>query len=71
MREASTWSFRPATEADLSFLIALRLGTMAPHFARQGIVLSDAEHRLRAEFRLGVRAAEGKFVSSAEAVGPL
>jgi ribosomal protein S18 acetylase RimI-like enzyme len=52
MREASTWSFRPATEADLSFLIALRLGTMAPHFARQGIVLSDAEHRLRAEFRL-------------------
>ena len=52
MRAASTWSFRPATEADLPFLIALRLSTMVPQFARQGIVLGDEEHRLRAEFRL-------------------
>jgi ribosomal protein S18 acetylase RimI-like enzyme len=49
---ASTWSLRPATEADLPFLIALRVATMAPQFARQGIELSDEEHRLRAEFRL-------------------
>jgi len=52
MRAASTWSFRPATEADLPFLIALRLSTMVPQFARQGIVLGDEEHRLRAGFRL-------------------
>jgi ribosomal protein S18 acetylase RimI-like enzyme len=52
MRAASTWSFRPATGADLPFLVALRLGTMTPQFARQGIVLSAEEHRLRAEFRL-------------------
>jgi ribosomal protein S18 acetylase RimI-like enzyme len=52
MSAPSTWSFRPATEADLPFLIALRLSTMTPQFARQGIVLSDEEHRRRAEFRL-------------------
>ena len=46
------WSWRPATEADLPFLLALRIATMAPQFARQGIVLSDEEHRLRARFRL-------------------
>ena len=49
---ATAWSLRPATEADLPFLVALRLATMAPQFARQGIVLSDEEHRLRAGFRL-------------------
>jgi len=49
---ATAWSLRPATEADLPFLVALRLATMAPQFARQGIVLSDDEHRLRAGFRL-------------------
>jgi ribosomal protein S18 acetylase RimI-like enzyme len=52
MGAASSWSFRPATEADLPFLRALRVATMTPQFERQGIVLSDEEHRLRAEFRL-------------------
>ncbi|MEP6505278.1 MAG: GNAT family N-acetyltransferase [Betaproteobacteria bacterium] len=61
----STWSLRPATEADLPFLVALRLATMAPQFARQGLVLSDEEHRLRAEFRLDaarIVEAEGRAI---------
>jgi ribosomal protein S18 acetylase RimI-like enzyme len=49
---APNWSLRPATAADLPFLLALRIATMAPQFARLGIVLSDEEQRLRAEFRL-------------------
>ena len=52
MRAASTWRLRPAAEADLPFLIALRVATMTPQFERQGIVLDDEEHRRRAEFRL-------------------
>jgi ribosomal protein S18 acetylase RimI-like enzyme len=52
MAPASPWSFRPAVEADLPFLFALRLQTMAPNFVRQGIALSDEEHRQRAGFRL-------------------
>jgi ribosomal protein S18 acetylase RimI-like enzyme len=52
MAAASPWSFRPAVEADLPFLLALRLQTMAPNFVRQGIALSDEEHRQRAGFRL-------------------
>jgi ribosomal protein S18 acetylase RimI-like enzyme len=46
------WTTRPAVEADLPFLLSLRLATMSPHFARQGIALSDEEQRQRAEFRL-------------------
>ena len=49
---APSWTLRPAVAADLDFLIALRLATMAPQFARQGIVQSAEEHRGRAEFRL-------------------
>jgi len=52
MAATPTPSLRPAVEADLPFLVALRVATMTPQFARQGIVLSDEEHRLRAEFRL-------------------
>lgn len=46
------WTLHPATAADLPFLLALRLATMTPQFERQGIVLDDEEHRLRAAFRL-------------------
>ena len=46
------WTLRPAIAADLPFLLELRVATMAPQFARQGIVLSADEHRRRAEFRL-------------------
>jgi GNAT superfamily N-acetyltransferase len=49
---APSWTLRPAGAADLDFLVALRLATMAPQFARQGIVHSAEEHRLRAEYRL-------------------
>ena len=52
MAAASPWSFRPADEADLQFLLALRLQTMTPNFVRQGIAVSGEEHRQRAEFRL-------------------
>ncbi len=52
MAAAPTPSFRPAVEADLPFLVALRLETMAPGFERQGIAVSADEHRQRAEFRL-------------------
>jgi len=45
-------SFRPAVEADLPFLIALRLETLARNFERQGIAVSADEHRQRVEFRL-------------------
>jgi len=43
------WSLRPATAADLPFLLELRLATMAPHFARQGRMLSVEDHRERVE----------------------
>jgi len=46
-------SFRPATDDDKPFLLALRLATMAPHYARQGITLGEAEERQRAESHLG------------------
>jgi ribosomal protein S18 acetylase RimI-like enzyme len=52
MTSGSTWRLRPATEADLPFLLALRVATMTPQFERQGTVLSDEDHRLRAGFRL-------------------
>ena len=52
MATAPTWSFRAAVEADLPFLLALRLQAMAPNFARQGIALGDEEHQRRAAFRL-------------------
>ena len=45
------WTLRPATPADLPFLLALRLATMAGHFERQGIAQSEDEHRLRVERR--------------------
>ena len=57
MSLASTCSFRPAVEADVPFLIALRVATMTPHFERQGMaMLSDEEHRLRAESSLAAAA---------------
>ncbi|WP_417067103.1 GNAT family N-acetyltransferase [Niveibacterium terrae] len=45
-------SFRPATEADVPFLLELRLKTMRPHLAAAGIVATEAEHlcRIRAAF---------------------
>ena len=46
------WTLRPAIAADLPYLLELRVATMAPQFARQGIVLSADEHCRRAEFRL-------------------
>ena len=49
---ASRCSFRPASEADLPFLVALRVATMALHFERQGIPVSDDAHRERAAFGL-------------------
>ena len=52
MARAATPSLRPAVEADLPFLVELRLATMAPHFARQGLAVSADEHRQRAEHRL-------------------
>ena len=52
MRPASDCSLRPAVEADLPFLVALRRSTMAPHYERQGLPNSDDAHRARAEFRL-------------------
>ena len=52
MPSVLTHSFRPATEADLPFLLALRLATMAPHFVRQGVAMTEADHRQRAELRL-------------------
>jgi ribosomal protein S18 acetylase RimI-like enzyme len=52
MSRAAIPSLRPAVEADLPFLLELRLATMTPHFARQGLEVSADEHRRRAEFRL-------------------
>jgi len=52
MTTVPTHRLRPATEADLPFLLALRLATMAPHFERQGIAFGEELHRQRAEFRL-------------------
>jgi len=46
-------SFRPATDADVAFLLELRRSTMTPHYANHGIVLGDAEDRHRAESHLG------------------
>jgi ribosomal protein S18 acetylase RimI-like enzyme len=56
MRPASHCSFRPAVEADLPFLVTLRVATMTPHFERQGLAISDEEHRQRAGFRLDAAA---------------
>jgi ribosomal protein S18 acetylase RimI-like enzyme len=52
MAAVASPSLRTATQADLPFLVALRLTTMAQHFERQGIALSEEDHRQRAEFRL-------------------
>ena len=57
MATAPTPSFRAAVEADLPFLVALRVATMTPHFERQGMdALSEAEHRQRVEFHLDAAA---------------
>lgn len=49
-------TFRAATEADKPFLLDLRLATMAPHYARQGISLSPDEERQRAQSHLDAAA---------------
>lgn len=43
---------RPATEADVDWLLALRLDTMSDHFRRAGLALSEADQlaRLRQRF---------------------
>ena len=57
MPPASNCSFRPAVEADLAFLVVLRVATMTPHFERQGMAaLDDEEHRQRAAYRLDAAA---------------
>ena len=56
MATAPTPSFRAAVEADLPFLVALRVATMGPSLQQQGLVLSDDEHRQRAGFRLDAAA---------------
>ncbi len=52
MARAATPSLRPAVEADLPFLFELRLATMSPHFARQGLAPSAEYHHQRAGYRL-------------------
>ena len=52
MTTPSPPSLRPAVEADLPFLVELRLATMAPHFARQGLVVSVGDHCQRAKHRI-------------------
>ncbi len=49
-------NFRAAVEADLPFLIDLRVATMTPHLARQGLAVDDEEHRARAAYRLDAAA---------------
>ena len=56
MAAAPTPSFRAAVEADLPFLVALRVATMTPHLERQGLSIDDAEHRRRAAYRLDAAA---------------
>jgi ribosomal protein S18 acetylase RimI-like enzyme len=56
MPPASNCSFRPAVEADLPFLVALRIATMTPHLERQGLAIDADEHRQRAAFRLDAAA---------------
>ena len=56
MPPASNCSFRPAVEADVAFLIALRVATMTPHLARQGLDIDADEHQRRAEYRLDAAA---------------
>jgi ribosomal protein S18 acetylase RimI-like enzyme len=56
MAAAPTPSFRAAVEADLPFLVALRLATMTPHLSRQGLAIDDAEHAERAASRLDAAA---------------
>ena len=56
MAMASSCSFRAAVEADLPFLVALRMATMTPHLERQGLAIDDDEHRQRAAFRLDAAA---------------
>ncbi len=52
MSSTPACSFRPATDADVPFLLELRRATMTPHYARQGIALGDAEDRRRAASHL-------------------
>lgn len=49
---AATCTLRSAVEADLPFLVALRVATMALHFERQGLPVSDDAHRERATSHL-------------------
>jgi ribosomal protein S18 acetylase RimI-like enzyme len=53
-RVSAAWSLRPATTADLPFLLELRLATMTPHFERQGRSPTVVEHRQRVEHWLDV-----------------
>ena len=45
-------TFRPATEADIPWLLDLRRQTMSPHLAASGVPSSEAEHlrRIHASF---------------------
>jgi ribosomal protein S18 acetylase RimI-like enzyme len=56
MTTAPTPSFRAAVEADLPFLVGLRQATMSPHLERQGLRVSEQEHRERAKFQLDAAA---------------
>ena len=56
MTTAPTPSFRAAVEADVPFLAGLRQATMTPHLERQGLGITDAEHRERAALRLDAAA---------------
>ena len=56
MAPAPTPSFRAAVEADLPFLVSLRVATMTPHLERQGLAVDEEEHRQRAAFRLDAAA---------------
>ncbi len=49
-------TFRPAAATDAPFLLDLRLATMAPHYARQGISLGADEERQRAQSHLDAAA---------------
>ena len=66
MAAAPTPSFRAAVEADLPFLVALRVTTMTPHLERQGLAVHEEEHRQRAAFRLDAAAV---IESDGQAIG--
>lgn len=71
MIETPACTFRAATDADKTFLLELRLATMAPHYARQGITLGDEEERQRAQSHLDAAViieAEGQAVGVVKVV---